>query len=475
MYKSAQNTCEVPFPIGCFATCQVCTGAKESNCNECIPGYFLYSAGTAGNQCVTVCPAGSYPDGLICSLCRLTCGVCTGSNDCQKCATGYMMSSSVPGLCGKTCQSGEIPDSTDLKCYPPPLYPSGAIDYNVATRLSLSYTVGLAKGMGTITLLKAVQGKDPVVVFSVTSDSSTVVLRDGVLTVAVAAGTLDYGQQYGVKVTAGTLKSANGFSMSDISTSLWSFTVNPYKLLPLVAVLNGGVLSVETKSDGIISLDGSASFDPSDAFRKTFLTFSWSCFDISQSYQVYKAQPLSSWGGFVIASLSRTDLFTTPCLFWDSTQQLNATAWNMRDASFRIDQVFGVVFGMADQEGRSASATIYIRIISPLSSSIQFANAPKTRININKPFKLSPAPTTVSSTASPSLTWSYTSSVSSTLHFLTPVTGSWYLTVGEGSMVADAVYTFTLTYTDSATSSSAVIQISTNAPPSGGNLVVRFT
>jgi len=72
------------------------------------------------------------------------------------------------------------------------------------------------------------------------------------------------------------------------------------------------------------------------------------------------------------------------------------------------------------------------------------------------------------------LKWLY-STTGSNPTFLTPLTGSWVLTVAENTMTPGASYTFSLTYTDNALKTTAVVTINTNKPPSDGLFYLEKT
>ena len=342
----------------------------------------------------------------------------------------------------------------------------------MVTRLSLTYTTPISKGTGSISLYNTDTPSTPILTVKVT-DSSVTVSNVSTLTLSLPVGLIQYGRKYAVSVDSGVIKSVSGYSMTAITTSTWSFSINPYLLQPLIALINNGALSLEVRKDSSIQLDASSSFDPSSSYRlpTNYLQYDWTCYDVSNKYQSYKAQPLASWGGFVTSAGSESDLLGTYCSFWGVNKHLNETRWEVSDGSFTVDNAYAVKFTISDSESRKSSAIIYIRIISTQAKQLLFSNIPRTRIDANKPFKLNSQSISTTS-GSFSLIWTWTSSVSGpTPVFLTPLTGCWDLTVGAG-LIPGATYTFTLSYADSVATSSVVVEIEINKPPSGGILVV---
>ena len=443
---------------------------------ECVSGYFLFQ-NNGKATCLGSCPTGTYANGQICSVCKATCTQCTTGSDCQKCATGYFMSAQSANTCNSACLSGEIAEGTAAKCYSPVLFPTGTVDFPQVTRLSLKYSLPIAKSSGTLALYQVnsapLQGtlKDAVLLSIPVSDP-TVTINDSTLTVSLPVGKVQYGGNYAVEVSAGSIKSTTGFPINSIPSTSWTFTINPYQLQPLVAVVNNGARSLEVRRDSVISLDAAGSLDPSGSYRTTDLLYDWVCFDVSQSYQNYRAQPLATWGGFVNSAVGRTDILQHNCAFWSASQHLNDTKWIQSDPSFSIDDVYAVQFLLSDNAQRQSSVFTYIRIIAAQAQSLYLSNTPKSRIDTNKPFKLNSLQLATGA-GSYTLAWTWTSTVTAASpQFLTPLTNCWGITVGEGSLQPGGTYTFTLSYADSVASSSAVVEIVTNLPPSGGVLAV---
>ena len=88
--NGATNTCD-----SCSTTCLSCTGPNSNQCTACNQAtankYFT------SNECRTVCPDGTYPDGAnICQTCDARCTKCAsaGYTNCQSCSNGFYLKTS---------------------------------------------------------------------------------------------------------------------------------------------------------------------------------------------------------------------------------------------------------------------------------------------------------------------------------------------------------------------------------------------
>lgn len=81
-----------------------CEYINAGDCSQCELGHFLY-----GNECVTECPIGFYPDdGSICQPCNLKCKTCDNANTCLTCNEGEFL---LDGNCISTCPAGTYPNN----------------------------------------------------------------------------------------------------------------------------------------------------------------------------------------------------------------------------------------------------------------------------------------------------------------------------------------------------------------------------
>ncbi|KAM3867993.1 extracellular matrix organizing protein FRAS1 [Diretmus argenteus] len=97
----------------CHADCLACSGSPDY-CESCRdPKAFLHHG-----RCLSVCPAGFYPDGRGCAACQSSCASCTNGWECQSCGGSLLRSDS--GRCLASCPSGSYQhDHTHCRrCHP---------------------------------------------------------------------------------------------------------------------------------------------------------------------------------------------------------------------------------------------------------------------------------------------------------------------------------------------------------------------
>lgn len=89
-----------------------CRRCDKTHCSRCSDGYFLYKnsrlvvSGALKEQCVTVCPAGTYVKSTEvreCVSCQANCLACTAYQKCLLCASPYNL---INGYCSLNCPSG---------------------------------------------------------------------------------------------------------------------------------------------------------------------------------------------------------------------------------------------------------------------------------------------------------------------------------------------------------------------------------
>ncbi|XP_071779938.2 extracellular matrix organizing protein FRAS1 [Centroberyx gerrardi] len=88
--------------VPCHADCQSCSG-RPDHCDSCRdPKAFLHLG-----RCLSVCPAGFYPDGPVCAACQSSCASCTGVWECQSCGGSRLpLLSADGGRCLASCPPG---------------------------------------------------------------------------------------------------------------------------------------------------------------------------------------------------------------------------------------------------------------------------------------------------------------------------------------------------------------------------------
>ena len=136
-----------------------------------------------------------------------------------------------------------------------------------------------------------------------------------------------------------------------------------------------------------------------------------------------------------------------------------------------INQVFRFTYTLSDDNNRVQSKSMFI-IVVPVSSNPVQLSSPIYKINTDNDLQI----TAINPVVNNSLgyRWSYSSSGSSPV-FLTPLEGSWVLSIQSGSLSPKNTYTFSLTYTDVFTDSTSIITIVTNSPPTSGTLSMYQT
>lgn len=233
----------------------------------------------------------------------------------------------------------------------------------------------------------------------------------------------------------------------------------------MVTSINNGLLGLEAQRGQPFVLDASDSYDPSASLREGPLSYQWTCNDLSSNYQDYMTGIATSWADYVL----RVSTVTPPskvCSFWDYANPPKTMIYT-ESSSLTVDTVLAYSLTMSDTNGRSSISTIFIRVVNRVLSSISFKSTPVYRINTDRPFHLAAKQDINYNTSG--LRWIYASTGKDPI-FLTPFTGTWLLTVAENSMSPGASYTFSLTYTDNALKTTAVVSINTNTPPSDGLL-----
>jgi len=91
--------------------CQKCTGAKNTQCQECKKGYFSFQ-----ETCSEICPTGYFPNYIEnkCQLCNHKCFSCqNSSDDCLSCQQNYYL---LKNKCLLECENGYYKDDFSNTC-----------------------------------------------------------------------------------------------------------------------------------------------------------------------------------------------------------------------------------------------------------------------------------------------------------------------------------------------------------------------
>lgn len=100
----------------CVEPCQACNSDQPYKCTSCIANYYLLD-----NNCYSACPATTFKNELICSLCTSGCYECiTNSAICTSCYPGtYLYQSSCIPTCPTSPQYYYQYQSQCLPCQSP--------------------------------------------------------------------------------------------------------------------------------------------------------------------------------------------------------------------------------------------------------------------------------------------------------------------------------------------------------------------
>ena len=97
----------------CSPNCLDCTGSSNSQCSQCIDGYYQ-----EGTSCLATCPDGTYPNNSTfqCSNCDSSCTTCSGPtpNNCISCNEGFYLS--IDEECLLSCPFGMFLRTSDNTC-----------------------------------------------------------------------------------------------------------------------------------------------------------------------------------------------------------------------------------------------------------------------------------------------------------------------------------------------------------------------
>lgn len=446
----------------CDAQCLQCNGSSLANCTLCNGGKFVYINELGVGECRSYCPEGTYLLNGICKPCLSTCKACVSGESCSSCNKGLYFR--YDKTCAESCLPGDLLNPMTSACTSySSLSPKGAIDLASFSLIQITYPVSVTKGSGNLTIFSISNETFSFVKTYYISFGSTVSLGTSIAT-SISSSLFTYGTEYSIEFSANAVSSIFG-SSTLIPRGVWRFYINPYKLEPLVVVINKGVKGLEVKKGDILVLDASSSYDPSADYIESFLELNWTCYDFSVPYSQY-SRTGTSWADF-ISSVSLSDPTQTSCAFWDYINPPNKYVVTINQLS-ESDKVYRFNFTLSDQGSRSQTRDIFIRVVPSSFNQVSLENLPTYKVNTDKELQLFVKDPMTSSNSL--YKWSCASS-GKTPVYLTP-SNSWVLSISSYSMSGSTEYTFSLTYSDINTKSSSVITIYTNSPPTSGTLSI---
>ncbi|KCV68145.1 TKL protein kinase [Fonticula alba] len=111
--------------LPCHASCEQCAGVRSTDCTACPGELRALPAGASPMRCVAGCPVGYHTGGAGCAKCGDRCTSCPAAADtCALCDRGFLLGA---GACGTSCPAGSSPQgglcttchSTCATCYGP--------------------------------------------------------------------------------------------------------------------------------------------------------------------------------------------------------------------------------------------------------------------------------------------------------------------------------------------------------------------
>ncbi|OMJ94256.1 hypothetical protein SteCoe_2595 [Stentor coeruleus] len=445
----------------CDTSCLQCNGNTLANCTVCSGGKVVYVNETGIGSCLTACPDGTYLSGTMCKSCMSNCKTCNNNSTCTSCKKSFYLRTTK--TCETTCGYGDLMNTVNSTCIPyKSISPTGSLSMASFAMIQLTYNVPIVKGSGNITVFSVFNGTyTPVQTYYIIYGST--VNLGSALGTSVTTASYSYDTDYTIEYSGGAVSSAYGLNVL-IPRGLWNFYINPYIFDPLVVIINSGTRGLEVKKGEDLVLDASQSYDPSSGYSKSVLYGSWACYDFSSSYAQYSRGYGTSWADY-ISTVSTNDPSQSLCSFWNyetppdnSTLTLSSLTEN--------DMVLRFTYTLTDDIDRTTSKDIFIRVVPASFNPVSLDNTPVYRVNTDKELQLFVSNPIISSNSQ--YKWSCTSS-GKTPTFSTPLS-SWILVIAANSMSQNSDYTFSLTYSDVSTKSSAIATISTNSAPTSGTL-----
>lgn len=450
----------------CDPTCVSCNGNTIANCTVCSGAKVVYVNPAGVGECVSACPTGYYLNGTMCNQCLGACKTCTNNSTCSTCITGYYLKSDKS--CALTCASGDLVNTANNSCIPySKISPTGYIDLASFAMIQITYPITVTKGSGNITIFSVINSVYSPVATYYMMYGSTISLGTSLGT-SITASVLSYGTNYTIEYSAGSISSAFGYN-TIIPRGTWNFTTNSFQLSALVVIINNGNRGAEFIKGETLPVDASKSYDPSSGYKTNTLYGVWNCFDFTASYTEYSKGISTSWADY-IQTVSINDPSQGQCSFWNYTGP-PTTSIIILSGLETTSQVLRLTYTLSDSNSRSTTADIFIIVVPSAFVPVTLASPPLYKINTDKIFQLQVDAPMFSNSSS--YKWSCISSGSTPVYLTSP--SSWVLSVAANSMSVNTVYTFSITYSDAISKTSAVISITTNSPPISGVLSIDKT
>lgn len=473
-YYFLENTCSTECPKNnfyadkesmlcrrCDSNCLQCTGSMLSNCTLCTNGKFVYINANGVGNCVSICPEGTYLNNGMCLACLSTCKSCINNSTCQTCQKGYYYLSDK--TCSSACKPGDLVNMISTSCTSySSLSPIGAIDLSSFSLIQITYPVPVSFGRGSLSIFSVSNTTYTLVTTIFFSSGSTVSLGSSIAT-SVSSSIFSYSTNYSIEYNALGVSSSLGNNLQ-IPRGIWNFRINEYILQKLVVIINKGIKGIEVKKGESLTLNASMSYDPSAEYFDSVLSQNWSCYDFSQSYAAFTKNNIQSWADYV-NSVSTIDPLQGACEFWDYLNPPDSYILKLSQFNDN-DRVFRFTFTLSDNQLRSATKDVFIRVVPSSFNILTLNNLPVFKVNIDKDLQIFVDDPQLGTNSI--YKWTCLTKGKSPT-YLTPL-NSWVLSIAADSMSANFEYTFSLTYSDINTKSSAVITVNTNSPPSSGTI-----
>lgn len=444
----------------CDPACLECIGNSLSDCTVCANGQLVYINSFGIGSCINSCPDGTYQTPTTCSYCMPTCKTCYNNSTCSSCLPGYYLTSNLN--CSSTCNPGDIVSMQTSVCYPySVLYPTGSIDLSSLVTIEITYPVQISKSIGYLNIYSMYNGSYMYQMgYNITSGSS-ISVGNKVIT-SVSSSSFYYNTSYTVELSAQAVVSTQGTNLM-IPKGIWKFQTNPHQAQPLVVIINQGVIAFEVVKNTAFSVDASKSYDPNNA--TSVLTTSWFCYDYTSDYNKYLQGVSTSWADY-IKNVNYNSPYKQFCSNWNYNTPPTGYVINVTNLNVAYE-VLRFVFTLSSDSGLSSSASVFVLVVPSYYNPIQISGISSFSINVDKNLQISASNPVLTNPSG--YIWTVSDK---TLSYLTPLQGTWIITVEANSMIPSKTYTFSLTYSDASAMSSAVISITTNSQPTSGNITV---
>lgn len=444
----------------CNEECQECIGKEIENCTVCSGGKLVYVDMNGVGKCLSSCPDGTYQNSTMCKNCKSTCKTCSSGEICNSCKQGFFMRNS--GNCVSDCDVGEIGVNATCVKYLN-FSPVGTVEVESLPVFQVTYPMMVTAGNANINIYSVVKNSYTKVL-SVLAKTTTYSIGNS-LCLVLKGTDLRYGTNYTIEYTNSSILNANNGN-TQIPPGIFFFNTNPYILKPLIVILNNGTAAFQVKKTKTFFLNASSSFDPSEFYRTSELKKSWNCEDYSTSFSQFSSKSTDYLLDY-ISQVTNYPPSSSLCSVWNYLIPPSDFIFEINGFS-QIGLLLKFTFTLSDSE-RSTSKSLYVQVVSDENEPVSIENLPLYKVNTDKVLQLyvkNPIWTNPNG-----YIWNCLSS-GQTPNFLTPISGSWALSIGENSLTQGTLYQFSITYSDTVTKSSSVIQILTNTPAQSGVLFV---